>query len=208
MSTVLIAPEQRVVLEGVTWEMYEDLLGAHLNKSVPRFTYDNGRLEIMSPSSDHEYLKDTAAFLVNIIAEELNINAEGFGSTTIRREDAARGFEPDACFYFDNIRRVKGKRQLDFDIDPAPDLVIEIDITNPSLPRFPIFAQFNVPEVWRHDGKRLQIFRLENADYKEQQASVVLPGLTPELITELIDQSDKLQRLAWLRLVRERTREI
>lgn len=208
MSTVLIAPEQRVVLDDVTWEMYEDLLGAHLNKSVPRFTYDNGRLEIMSPSSDHERLKHIFALLVEVVAETMNLNTEGFGSTTVRREESARGFEPDACFYFDNIRRVKGKRQLDFDIDPAPDLVIEIDITNPSLPRFPIFAQFKVPEVWRHDGKRLQIFRLANADYKEQTASVVLPGLPAELITELIDQSDKLQRLAWLRIVRERTREI
>jgi len=46
MGNFLTLPEQRVVLEDVRWETYEHLLSDHLDKSVPRFTFDRGRLEI------------------------------------------------------------------------------------------------------------------------------------------------------------------
>ncbi len=67
--------------------------------------------------------------LVNALAEEMNVDTWSFGSMTFRREDLARGFEPDACFYVRNLPRVKGKTNLDLTIDPPPDLVIEIDMS-------------------------------------------------------------------------------
>jgi Uma2 family endonuclease len=83
----------------------------------------------LSPSAEHEQLKETVTLLVNIVAEETSTNMEGFGSTTFQRQDMARGFEPDACFYIANLPRVKGKTIFDLQTDPPPDLVIEIDIT-------------------------------------------------------------------------------
>jgi Uma2 family endonuclease len=53
----------------------------------------------MSPSAEHERIKETVTLLINIVAEETNTNMEGFGSTTFRREDMARDFEPNVCFY-------------------------------------------------------------------------------------------------------------
>lgn len=147
MATVLSPPEQRVVLDNISWELYEELLAAHQDCSAPRFTYDRGLLEIVSPSAEHEHLKEMATLLVNIAAEEMSVNVEGFGSTTFRREDLARGFEPDACFYVQNVGRVKGKTRLDLTVDPPPDVIVEIDITSPSLSKFPIYAQMAVPEV-------------------------------------------------------------
>ena len=47
----------------------------------------------MSPSAEHEQLKETVALLINIVAEEMGINAEGFGSTTFRRQELERAFE-------------------------------------------------------------------------------------------------------------------
>lgn len=202
MSTAIATEEQRIRLNNISWAMYQDLLQAHTDASVPRFTYDRGELEIMSPSPTHEYLKDITALLVNIIAEPLAIDLEGFGSTTFHREDILRGFEPDACFYIANLPLVKGKTKLDFNGDPPPDLVIEIDITNPSLPRFPIFADFGVPEVWRHDGVRLQIFRLEAGAYVEHDRSAALPNLAAATITELLNVCREMPRREWLRHVR------
>ena len=208
MSTTLTAPEQRVRLNNISWATYQDLLRAHTDASVPRFTYDRGELEISSPSPEHEYLKDVTALLVSIIAEPLEIDAEGFGSTTFHREDILRGFEPDACFYIANLDRVKGKTKLDFNQDPPPDLVIEIDITHPSLPRFPILAEFGVPEVWRHDGEQLQIFCLEAGAYVQRDRSAALRGVTAETLTELIGESRHLPRREWLCRIRERARAV
>ena len=46
MTTTLHSPEQRVVLHHISWDIYESLLIAHRERSVPRFTYDRGELEI------------------------------------------------------------------------------------------------------------------------------------------------------------------
>ena len=56
MTTTLRSPEQRVVLHHISWDIYESLLIAHRQRSVPRFTYDRGELEIVSPSAEHEQL--------------------------------------------------------------------------------------------------------------------------------------------------------
>lgn len=208
MSLVISPPEQRVLLNNVSWLMYEDLLEAHRDQSVPRFTYDRGCLEIMSPSSEHEQLKETVALLVNIIAEEVGVNAEGYGSTTFRREDLARGFEPDASFYIASLPRVKGKAELDLHIDPPPDMVIEIDITHGSLPKFPIFAQLKVPEVWLYDNQALRIFRLEDDRYTEQLTSAALAKASAGDLSRLLGESRTLERLVWLRRVRMWARQL
>ena len=202
MPTVLSPPEQRIVLDNIPWDVYERLLAAHRDRSVPRFTYDRGRLEIMRPSAEHEELKHMVALFVEVLAEEMGLNVRGFGSTTFRREDLQRGFEPDECFYVQNAVRIRGKPELDLTLDPPPDVVIEIDLTSPSLVKFPIFAQLGVPEVWRYDGRRWQIFGLAGAEYSPQTQSLALPGLTADAMTSLLDESLTLERLAWLRQVR------
>ena len=205
MATVLSSSaDQRVVLHDIDWETYESILEAHRDRSVPRFTYDRGRLEIMSPSPEHEQLKDIAAQLVNVVAEEMVLDLQGLGSTTFRREDLERGFEPDACFYIQNAARIRGKTELDLRTDPPPDLVIEID-TSPSINKFPIFAQLGVPEVWRYNGKRWIILVLEGGEYVEREESVALPGLTGSVITRFVEEGRTLRRPEWLRLVRSWT---
>jgi len=50
MGTVLTLPEQRVVLQNVSWETYEHLLSDHVDVSAPRFTFDRGVLLIPPPT--------------------------------------------------------------------------------------------------------------------------------------------------------------
>ena len=40
------------------------------------------------------------------------------------------GIEPDYCFYIQNLDVVRGKKRIDWRIDPPPDLLIEIDVTS------------------------------------------------------------------------------
>jgi Uma2 family endonuclease len=207
MATVVSPPEQRIVLENITWNVYESILAVHQDRSVPRFTYDRGRLEIMSPSAEHEELKHLIALYVEVIAEELGINVRGLGSTTFRREDMQRGFDPDTCFYVQNAGLIRGKTELDLTVAPPPDVVIEIDLTSPSLAKFPIFAQLGVPEIWRYDGRRWQIFRRADTTYVEQAESLAFPSLTAEILTDFLAESRTLDRLEWLRRLRAWVRE-
>ena len=202
MGTVLSPPEQRILLRNISWATYDLLLAEHADNRNPRFTYDQGVLEIMSPSAEHEELSHIITLLVNVIAEELQVDVRGFGSTTFRREDLARGFEPDSCFYIQSVEQISGKTTLDLTIDPPPDLVIEIDLTSPSLNKFPIYAHVGVPEIWRYAGTALHIFHLENSGYVEHTQSAILPGLTSHMLSQFVADSKSVRRTVWLRSVR------
>lgn len=211
MTTVLNPPEQatqKVILHDVSWAFYERLLAEYEGASNPRFAYDRGVLEIMVSGFEHENLKHDFATLVEIIAAEIEVDIVGAGSTTFRREYLHRGFEPDASFYIQNAERVRGKKRLDLNEDPPPDLVIEIDITHPSLDKFPIFSGLGVSEVWRYDGKNLFFYKLEDEGYTEQSESAALPGVTAERVAAFITESQQIKRADWLRNVREWARSL
>lgn len=130
METIKSPAEHRVILHNTSWETYERLMKERGESRVPRFAYDRGELEIMSPSTEHESIAYYVGLLVAVFAEEAGVDLYGAGSTTFDREDLERGFEPDACFYVRNAERVRGKPRIDLSLDPPPDLVIEVDITS------------------------------------------------------------------------------
>ena len=209
MEVVKSPAEQRMVLENVSWGTYERLISEREERRKPRFSYDRGRLELMSPSGEHDVSSRLIALLVDMVAEGSGIDVENAGSTTFKREDLERGFEPDESFYFsENAARIrelvrnKGDIVLD-EGDPPPDLIVEVDITNPSLNKLPIYAALGVPEVWRHDGERLVILRLRSAEgYTEAGESGFLHAATGETLTRLISAGLTLERPAWRRMVR------
>ncbi len=203
METVKTPAEQRVVLHNIGWNTYERLLADHENNSAPRITYDRGELEIVSPSPEHEAYNRSIALLVEFVAAEMGIDVYDLGSTTFKREDLERGFEPDSCFYIQNEERIRGKDRIDLAVDPPPDLVIEIDITSPSFSKLPIYAQIGVPEVWRYDGERMTILVLEGSDYVETTESIVLLPVTSNSLTDLVEKSKATRRTIWLEKVRE-----
>lgn len=198
---------QRVILHGVSWETYERLLADFQDSHAAHFAYDQGVLEIMVLSFKHETFNRMLATLIETIAEEMQIDILNAGSTTFKRADLHKGFEPDTCFYIQNAERVRGKDEIDLAVDPLPDLVIEIDITSPSLNKFPIFAAVSIPEVWRYDGATVTIFRLEQGEYRTQEQSVEFPGLTSQVITQFLEDSRSTPRSAWVRSVREWARQ-
>lgn len=200
--------EQRVILRNVSWQTYEQLLDEQQASSGTRLNYDRGVLEIMILSLKHERFKHIIATLVELIAAELAIDIEGAGSTTFRCEDLARGFESDACFYIQHAESIRSKETIDLKMDPAPELVIEIDITHASLDKLPLFAEFGVAEVWRYDGHQLTIFYLENGIYKVQPKSHGLPEVSGEMISKFINLSQLMKRSVWLQHVREWTARV
>ena len=184
------------------------MLADHESSSAPRFTFDQGVLEIMSPSPEHEKFNRRIAQLVLAITEQMDIESEDLGSTTFRREELERGFEPDSCFYIQNERQILGKDRIDLAVDPPPDLVIEVDIISPSINKLPIYAEFGIPEVWRYDGEKLEILQPGDEGYVEVSESVSLPELKSAVLTGLVERSKSLRRTVWLREVREAVRKL
>jgi Uma2 family endonuclease len=179
------------VTRGVTWREYEAFLQG-LGERHYRHTYDRGVLEVMSPSNRHEWESRFLGRLVERMAEELGQEVVSLGSWTLRRPDLDRGIEPDNCYYLASEPRVRGRRDLDLTTDPPPDLAIEVDIANTSVPRTPVYAAIGVPELWRYDGAQMRFFTLAGADYQETPRSTAFPFLPPSKLEELLaDDSGK-----------------
>ena len=201
--------EQRVILSNVSWQTFEQLLKELGDKRSTRLAYNEGLLEIMSPLGPHENSNRFIESLIGAIADELNLNFKRFGSLTLKREKKLKGAEPDSCYYLQNEPLVRSKQEIDLDNDPPPDLVLEIDITSGSLDKRPIYAAVGVPELWRYDGKKLEVFVLQpsNRDYQKVNQSPTLPWMPLDVIPRFIRQSLVDGETATLRAFRAWVRE-
>jgi Uma2 family endonuclease len=173
----------------IDWEGYERLLDEVNERPGLRISYDSGRLTVVSPLPEHEEYKGTIYGLVLILAEELDLNLETRGSATYRRQRESKGAEPDESFYVKTADAIIGKRTIDLTVDPPPDIVVEIDSTNNSLWKFPIYAALGVSEIWRYDGKQAQIYRLVDQIYVESSSSGSFELITAAVLTEFIELS-------------------
>ena len=206
-TATLSSPAQGIVLHGVTWESYEQLLEIFRDRSGPRLTYDRGVLEIVSPTLKHEEDHLALAKVVEIVAEEWDIEYRPVGSTTYRRQSLAQGFEADSSFYLGSPRFTQGFDQIDPTVDPPPDLVIEVDVSHSSLDKLPIFAGFAVPEVWRCRGDEVAMLVRDGDTYRDALTSTALPMLDRAVLTRFLRSSRTPHRLAWVRAVRAWARE-
>ena len=168
--------EQSVQLSGISWQTYERLLDELSDRRL-YLTYYKSSLDIMVPSPEHELYKKLAGRFVETLAEELEIDIYPLGSTTFKQPKLL-GVEPDECFYVRNLQSVRGKKRLEIGKDPAPDLVVAIDITSRSKNRMAIYAALGVSEVWCYDGKSLTLYRLQ--DRSPEQTPKQTPEQTPE----------------------------
>lgn len=195
-----------VVLYGVSWETYVALRDADDNNHL-RMTYDRGRLELMSPRSRrHERPHELLGRMVQEWTVARNIPILTGGETTLRREDLARGAEPDQSFHIASEAAVRAVDDLRLEDHPPPDLVIEADVTSPSIPKLPIFAAFGVPEVWRWENESLHVLRLESGEYIERSESGALPGFPFDEARRLLAGRHAADETALIRGFREYVR--
>ena len=196
-----------LVFQQVRWEDYEQLLEELSDRPGIRVSYDEGRLEIMSPLPEHEEYKDSLYRMVCAFAEINGIELQTRGSATWKRSDIRKGSEPDSCFYVANARRIIGKREIDLQSgDPPPDVVVEIDTTNESLSKFGIYSALAVPEIWRYDGQRTYMYQLGGRSYAEVLESTSFPGLTTRIVTEFLEVGKRQGQTKALKAFRRRLR--
>ena len=67
------------------------------------------------------------------------------GATTLKREDLDKGLEADESFYLASLSLITDVEHLDMNVDPPPDLAIEIEITRSALNRLGIYGRWESP---------------------------------------------------------------
>jgi Uma2 family endonuclease len=198
-SNTLLQPTEIIHLSGISWQTYENLLTELSASRRLRLTYNRGTLEIMVPPPEHESYKKIVGRFVETLAEELEVRIQPLGSTTFKRPELS-GAEPDECFYIKNVKFIKGKKIINLQQDPPPDLVVEIDITSSSKNRFEVYADMGVPEIWRYDGNSFSINVLQNQQYLSVEQSLAFPNLP---LTEISNFLEQVGEKDYLELVKE-----
>src|SRR6516162_1099678 len=135
-----LPPAAVLTLDDVSWKEYELILEEFEERPDLRITYDQGRLDIVTTSRAHERRNRFVVQMVWLLADHFNVEVEDIGGTTEKRKREQKGTEPDTSFYIGDLERTIGKDDLNLETDAPPDLVIEIDKSNQSLRKLPIYA--------------------------------------------------------------------
>lgn len=197
---------EQVLFTGLRWADYQFVLReCEAQGRRLRITYDRGSLALMPTSSIHEWWKTILAMLVEQYAIETGGRMSGLGNWTIAKEDLDRGFMPDECYYIQNVDAIlKRKGHLDLKTDPPPDLAIEIEVSRSVLPRLPVMAAFQVPEVWRFDGDALTCLVLQpSGTYQTAANSRAFPDLPLAELVRFVKSAEGTDQMTLARQFRD-----
>lgn len=158
-----------------TWEDFCQLRDSRGDGSIPRLKYHDGEILLMSPLPRHGREAHLIARIVEILLDSQARNYEAFTPITMELPEV-NGIEPDYCFYIDNWQAIVGKDRIDWKVDPAPDLVIEIDVT--SYTSELDFLPYRVPEVWLFKNYQLTIYQLVDGKYEVSNNSRYFPNFS------------------------------
>ena len=177
-ATVPTFTEDQVVQIKVPWAVYETLVETLGDDSHVRLTYDGEFLEIMSPGKPHDFLASIIGQMISTIRDEWPIEITGFQSATFKVAKHERGFEGDQSYYIGDMEsRFRDVWNPDLATEPAPDLVLEVDITHKSSEKFETFVRLGVPELWHYTRNVLAWHSLVGDIYVPITTSRVIRGL-------------------------------
>jgi len=161
-SRTASGPGESVVLHGVPWKLYRVPRRTRDNRNI-RMTYDQGELEIMSPSAEHEGNATLLDCLITIWRLEFAIPIRSCRTMTIKRAVLERGFEPDNCYCVQHEPQMWNNKKINFKKDPPPDLAIEVEVHHKLLDKMAIYAAFAVPELWCWRAETLTVLELSSS---------------------------------------------
>jgi Uma2 family endonuclease len=193
MLTLSVTPpaEQRLLLEGVSWQQYETLI-ATLGDNFPnlRLNYLEGTLEIMTTSPEHEELKKIIGMLLEAYFQETRTRFHALGSATFRKAMKLRGLEPDECYCLEQ------KKEF-------PDLAIEIVLTSGILNKLEIYQGLGVTEIWQWQDGIFIIYHLRSEGYEQVEQSVLLPNLDVQILANYVNPAEQFDAvMAYREMIR------
>lgn len=183
--------DQVVHLSSVSWEDYERIDALRGENSLPRLTYVDGVLELMSPGTVRESDKKKLARLFEAYIEYLGIPAEGIGSWTVKNKKKKLGAEPDECYVFTTAPVAPSLK--------APDLVIEVVYSSGNLDKLALWRQLGAKEVWFWQHGELAVFVRRGDGFGPARRSVLVPEIDLDLLVRCMREKTQTAAVRVLR---------
>ena len=199
-----IDADQYLELGAVGWEGYKRYLAARGERSRPKMIYLDGDLTLVSPGETHERLNYRFGTFMREVLYGLRVQFRVIGQTRLRRRRREVAVEGDQTYYLASEPLVRDKLKVNLQVDPPPDLAIEVVHTHKADLALEVYGRLGVPEVWVCDENRVAILLLQaDGSYVESERSLALPLLTAAEIFAQTQQplgvTDDLRR--WVREV-------
>jgi Uma2 family endonuclease len=203
MMNTVITPEKIELQAGTvvrmlgSWQDYQALSEQLGDRTIPRIKYRKGEILLMAPLPEHGRDASLLALIVIALLDYLNRIYETFTPITMSLPEVS-GIEPDFCFYIENWRSVVGKSRIDWQNNPPPDLVIEVDVT--SYTDINDYLSYKVPEVWLLKNKQLLVYRLQGENYIITESSYFpnVSGIVQQCLQIAKEQATS-EAIRWLR---------
>ena len=183
-----------------------ELAAIDWNRHFRRVCLDpvRGIITLMAPSHPHEDLSRILDSIVDAAGSVITGATKGIRSTRLRGrgEPPGTGMEPDCAFYVGErargyfAARAEGDEALEAYVErTAPDLVVEVEITNADKGKAERYGEMGVRELWRLHGRkgtrelRAELLALRAGSVPRRlDASEVLEGLTPDDVCEAVEK--------------------
>lgn len=204
MATSIEPTAQHMVLYDLSWDAYSKLLDALGDRRL-RHTYQDGTLEMMSPSEKHDRIARFLGRIIQTASLEYGLKIRSVGSATRRSKQLARGVEPDESFFMEPASQSNGNRKRESNF---PDLVVEVDLRPTELDRLDAYAKLGVRELWRYRKGSVEFFLLSDAGrYRKAKQSLFFPHVGSRDIDRFLarleadddENATILEFIAWLR---------
>jgi Uma2 family endonuclease len=190
-------PEDDIVfLRDVTWADYQRVLAMRGDRSVPRLTYLEGVIELMSPSRPHESIKSMIGCLVEAWCLEYGVDITPYGSWTHESAASERAAEPDECYVLGD--------------SPEPercDLAIEVIWTSGGLDKLEVYRKLDVKEVWIWKAGKVEMFTLRGDSYVPLEQSGLLRGIDLGQLLAFVDVKPMTRAITEYRAALRATRK-
>jgi Uma2 family endonuclease len=166
-------PAGAVVRLPATWPEYQHLCEQRGDGTIPRLKYRPGEVLLMSPLPVHGRDANLIADIAKALLDHGGQDYDAFTPVTMTLPETS-GLEPNYCFYIQNWQAISGKRRIDWQQDPPPDLVIEVDVT--SFSDVQDYLPFRVPEIWLYKNQQILIYQFQAGVYHLATHSRFFPG--------------------------------
>ena len=170
----LLKQDRTLSFSGMTWDDYEKFNAVEYLGY--RASFLDGVITLVSPSQNHETIKDFIFLLVVTYGDVFDLDYYPTESTTFKDKNKQVGKELDTSFCFNNLKEI-------------PDLAIEVVFSSSSINDLKKYQQLEVKEVWFWINKILENYVLVDDVYQQQQYSFNLPKIEAKLLTKYIAQA-------------------
>jgi Uma2 family endonuclease len=187
-------------MSGIRWDAYVTICDALDEHNGVRLVYLDGRLVLMGKSRQHDWYAERLGELVKAVARGLALAWEDAGQATYRRQNMHAGLEGDKTYYLGgNAELMRGPQDIDLDIQPAPDLAIEVEVSHAADAALLAWERLGASEVWLFRPKRWEIqFRVRTAaGLVESEQSDVFPVLKPADVLSQMELAKNLGADRW-----------